>query len=268
MRKRCQTVLIDSHCHVFMPDFDLDRSDVLARAAAAGVTGLVLVGYDLESSHAAVSFAEREPEAFACVAIHPHRALEATPEALADLRQLATHPKVVAIGETGLDFYRLRSPKEDQEQAFRTQLQLARELRLPVVIHDREAHGDTMRILAEEAGSLPGVILHCFSGDRAMAVEAWGRGYYTAVGGPLTYANAGALRELVRMAPRDRILLETDAPYLPPAPHRGERNEPSYLPLIRERLASLWDTGAEHAAEVTALNTRRAFALPGMGGTA
>jgi TatD DNase family protein len=135
-------------------------------------------------------------------------------------------------------------------------------MHLPVSVHDRDAHADSMRILFEDARSLSAVVLHCFSGDDAMAAEAWRRGYYTAVGGPITYSNAGRLRDLFAEAPRERVLLETDAPYLPPAPHRGRRNEPAYLRVVADRLAALWAVGPEVVAEATTRNTRRAFGLP------
>jgi TatD DNase family protein len=260
--KGCAPVLIDSHCHLYMPDFDADRDGALARARTSGLTAFVAIGYDLASSRQAVALADREPDVYACVAIHPHHAADATGDALAQLQTLAAHPRVVAIGEIGLDFYRTRAPREIQEAAFRAQLGLAQSLRLPVSIHDRDAHADSMRILSEGADGLPAVILHCFSGDRAMAAEAWKRGYYTAVAGPVTYPNARDLRDLLQDAPRDRILLETDAPYLPPTPHRGKRNEPAYLPLVASRLAAVWGAAPEAVAELTARNTCRALALP------
>ena len=251
-----------------MPDFDSDRDGALARARAAGLTTFVAIGYDLASSRQAVALTNREPDVYACVAIHPHHAADVTGDTLAQLQTLAAHPRVVAIGEIGLDFYRNRAPREVQEAAFRAQLGLAQSLRLPVSIHDRDAHADTMRILSEEADGLPAVILHCFSGDRSMAAEAWKRGYYTAVAGPVTYPNARDLRALLTNAPRDRILLETDAPYLPPTPHRGTRNEPAYLPLVAEQLAALWNASPAAVGELTARNTLRALALPGVGGAA
>jgi TatD DNase family protein len=251
-----------------MSDFDADRSEVLARARGAGVEINIAVGYDLESSRQAISLAEKEQDVFTCIAIHPHHASDATADCLAKLESLASHPRVVGIGEIGLDYYRNRSPRDTQEMAFRTQLQLAASLRLPVAIHDREAHSETMRILNEEAGDLPAVILHCFSGDQDMATEAWRRGYYTAVGGPLTYPNAARLRDLFRNAPRDRVLLETDAPYLPPTPHRGRRNEPAFLCLVADQLANMWGASPTHVAEVTTRNVRRAFGLPFSGGDA
>lgn len=208
-----------------------------------------------------MNLAEQEPDVYACVAIHPHHAEDLTPAALDELEELASHPKVVGIGEIGLDYYRNLSPREAQEEAFRAQLYLADALGLPVAIHDREAHADTMRILSEEAGRLPAVVLHCFSGDGAMAAEAWRRGYFIGVGGPLTYPNAGALRDILARAPRDRILLETDSPYLPPTPHRGKRNEPAHLRLVVERLAALWDAEEGSVADAAARNTCRVFGV-------
>jgi len=259
-------VLIDSHCHLYMADFDADRPAVLARARSAGLGALVVVGYDLPSSRQAIDLAEQESDVYACVAIHPHHAADLTAAALTELQELASRPKVVGIGEIGLDFYRNLSPREAQEAAFRAQLRLADTLRLPVAIHDREAHAETMRILSEDAGRQSAVVLHCFSGSDAMAAEAWSRGYFIGVGGPITYPNAGGLREILAAAPRDRILLETDAPYLPPTPHRGKRNEPAYLRLVVERLSALWGASPDSVAEATARNACRAFGLPLKGG--
>lgn len=254
--------MIDSHCHIFMPDYDGDRDAVLTRARLAGVSAMIVVGYDLASSRDAVALADAHPDLFATVAIHPHHASSATPAALEELRRLAAHPRVVAIGETGLDYYRNRAPQDVQIAAFRAQLALARHAALPVVIHDRDAHADTMRILAEDGLELPAIVLHCFSGDRRMADLAWARGYYTGFDGPITYPNARDLRALVTDAPRDRLLLETDAPYLPPTPHRGQRNEPAFLPLIAAGVATQW--GCEPAAvdRATTANAVRAFRLP------
>lgn len=254
--------LIDSHCHVFMPEFDADRPEVLARARASGVTGIVAIGYDLPSSRHAVALADQETDMYACVGIHPHHAADTTDQALAELERLGSHARVVGIGEIGLDYYRNRSPRDVQEMALRAQLRLADALGLPVSVHDRDAHADTMHILADDAGRLPAVVLHCFSGDAAMAAEAWARGYYTAVGGPVTYPNADALRGWLAAAPRDHILLETDAPYLPPAPHRGKRNEPAHLGLVVKRLAALWGLEPDQVATLTARNACRAFGLP------
>ncbi len=244
-----------------MADFDADRVAVLTRARSAGVGALIVVGYDLPSSRQAVVLAEREPDVHACVAVHPHHAADATPAALAELQALASHPKVVGIGETGLDFFRNLSPRDAQEAAFRAQLRLAAALHLPVVIHDRDAHAETMRVLAEDARRVPAVVLHCFSGEAAMAAEAWSRGYFIGVGGPLTYPGAGKLRAILAGAPRDRVLLETDAPYLPPTPHRGRRNEPAFLRLVADRLATLWGADPAGVGDAVGRNTGRAFGV-------
>lgn len=259
-------MLVDSHCHPYMADFDADRPAVLARAREAGVSAMIAVGYDLPSSRQAIALAEAEAEVFACVALHPHHALEATPAALSQLRELAAHPRVVALGEIGLDYFRNLAPLAAQQAAFRAQLRLAAELALPVVIHDRDAHADLLALLAEAPDPLPGVILHCFSGDLAMAEEAWRRGYYTSLAGPLTYPSATGLRAVAEAAPRDKILIETDAPYLPPVPHRGRRNEPAHVRLVAEELAARWGTDLAEVAAVTTANARRAFRL-GDGGT-
>jgi TatD DNase family protein len=259
-------MLIDSHCHPFMADFDPDRLEMFERARQAGVSALVAVGYDLESSRQAADLAETSPAIFAALAIHPHHAADATPPALDALRLLVTGSRVVAIGETGLDFYRNLSPREAQEAAFRAHLALARDLGLPVVIHDRDAHAEVMEILAEEDHGVPAVVLHCFSGDEAMAEAAWKRGYYISLAGPLTYRNAHGLRAIARIAPRDRVLIETDAPYLPPEPFRGRRNEPARVRQVAEALALLWGMDAAAAGRLTAENARRAFGLPAPGG--
>ncbi|MFB3817215.1 MAG: TatD family hydrolase [Candidatus Methylomirabilales bacterium] len=252
--------LIDSHAHPYMPEFDADREAMLDRARAAGVAAVVAIGYDLASSRQAAALAEQAADVFACVAIHPHHAGDATPAAMDELRGLAASPRVLGIGETGLDFYRNRAPRDAQEQAFRLHLALARSLALPVVVHDRDAHADTMRVLGEEAGSLPAVILHCFSGDLAMAAEAAARGYYVGVAGPVTYRSAGPLRAALRAVPLERLLLETDAPYLPPEPHRGRRNESAYLPRIAAALAELTGLPPGRLAAQTSRNAERAFA--------
>ncbi|HTU01542.1 MAG TPA: TatD family hydrolase [Candidatus Sulfotelmatobacter sp.] len=256
--------MIDSHAHPYMSEFDGDRDAMLRRAAEAGVRVIVAIGYDLDSSRQAIRLAAAHSHIFACVAIHPHHADEATPAGLEQLRSLAAQPRVVGIGETGLDFYRNLSPRNVQEVAFRAQLRLARDLALPVVVHDRDAHAETLALLEkEEAGALPAVVLHCFSGDAAMARTAAGRRYYLGAAGPLTYRNASTLRAAFKEAPADRLLLETDAPYLPPEPHRGHRNESAYLPLIAEALAAARGVEPNEIADLTAANARRAFRLPG-----
>lgn len=251
--------LFDSHLHLDDDTFAPDREAVLERARAAGVGGFVTIGTSLASSARAIALSDQHPDVFAAVAIHPHGAPEATPLAMRQLGALAGHPKVVAIGETGLDYYRPFAPREAQEQAFRAHLSLARSLDLPVIIHNRDAHADVLRILAEE--SPPRVIMHCFSGSLEVARTCLDRGYYLGLAGPVTYRNARRAMEVACFAPPDRLLLETDAPFLPPEPHRGRRNEPSYLPLVAWAVAHARGVAAGTVAELTSANAREAFRL-------
>ncbi len=254
-------VFCDSHSHLFMREFDLDREAVFARAESAGVLFCVAVGFSLETSREAISCAERYPRVVASVGIHPHHATDATEESLRRLREIAAHPTVVAVGETGLDFYRNLSPRSDQETAFRRQIRLARELSLPLIVHDREAHADLLRILREERADQMRGVFHCFSGDLPLAEAAWEMGWYTSFAGPLTYPKSDLLREVARKAPADRILVETDCPYLPPQPFRGKRNEPAYLLPVAETLALLRDTSLNEIARLTTANIERLFQL-------
>lgn len=251
--------LFDSHLHLDDQAFDGDRDVVLARARAAGVRGFLTVGTSLDSSYRAVALAGHHHDVFAAVAIHPHDAADATPEALEVLAALARRPRVVAVGETGLDYYRNFAPREVQERAFRAHLALARALDLPVIVHNRDAHADVLRVLQEEA---PGrVVMHCFSGSMEIARTCIDRGYYIGLGGPLTYRNARRAVEVAALAPPDRLLLETDAPYLPPEPHRGRRNEPAYLPLIAQAAAAARGVSAGTVAEISTANAMAAFGL-------
>ncbi|MDR7420322.1 MAG: TatD family hydrolase [Armatimonadota bacterium] len=251
--------LFDSHVHLDDEVFEPDRAGVLQRARAVGVKGFVTIGTSLASSRRAVALAEQHPDVYAAVAIHPHEAPAATPEALDELAALARHRRVVAIGETGLDYYRDFAPKDLQAQAFRAHLVLAKRLDLPVVIHNRDAHWDVLKILAEEAP--PRVIMHCFSGSVEIARRCLDRGYYIGLGGPLTYRNARRVLEVAAFVAPDLLLLETDAPYLPPEPHRGQRNESSYLPLIAAAAARARGVAAGTVAELTTMNAREAFGL-------
>jgi TatD DNase family protein len=253
-----QAVLIDTHAHYNDMVFVKDVPDVRQRAQQAGVAVVVCVGYEAPSSRRAVMLAQKYPDVYATVGVHPHDAEGMTPRAWEALRLLAGEERVVALGEMGLDFYRNLSPYRVQEQVFRQQLDLALELHLPVVVHDRDAHDETMDILKEFPG-LVGVVLHCFSGGRQMAEECLARGFYLGVGGTLTYPKNNVLADVVRTAPLDRIVLETDCPYLTPQPWRGERNEPSYLPAVAEKLAELRGISRQEAAEATTANALRLY---------
>jgi len=259
--KRSETCMfVDTHSHIQMREFEPDRAVALTRAKAAGIGLMLAVGYHLEASQKAVEAAGRYPQVYASVGIHPHDASgydDATEETL---RSLAKQPKVVAIGEAGLDFFRNRSPHSVQAEAFRRQIRLARELDLPLIVHDREADRDTMQIL--EAEGAERVVLHCFSGDLAMAEEAWRRGYYVSIAGPVTYPKNEALRDVVRKANTDRMVLETDCPYLPPQAFRGQRNEPAHLLHTAQEVARLLNMPLIELGRLTSENARRLFRLP------
>jgi TatD DNase family protein len=250
--------LIDTHMHLHVAQFDHDRAAAIERATAVGVARMVEIGYDLDSARAAVVLADRHPQIFAVVGIQPHYAAESDERWLAEVRRLAAHPRVVAIGEIGLDYYHNRAPHDLQERLFREQLALARDLRLPVVIHSRDAQADTVRILRDGARGQPG-IMHSFSGDWAYAEACLEVGFLLSFSGPVTFAKATELHEVVRRAPPDRILTETDSPYLSPHPLRGKRNEPANVRLVAEQLAALRGVPLEDVAKAVWGNAARIF---------
>lgn len=253
--------LIDSHAHLDFSQFDGDREAVIARARQDGLVAIVNAGTSLECSRASVALADRVDFIYATVGIHPHGAKTATRAALDELRALASHPKVVAIGEIGLDFYRDLSPRDRQRQAFRQQIRLAVELGLPLVIHDRDAHAETLRILREEEAGRVGGVLHCFSGDLDMAREGIALGFLIAFGGPITYGGKKK-QDIAGRIPLEKILIETDCPFLTPVPHRGQRNEPAYVRHVAEKLARLRGISFEEAAAATTANAAGLFGLP------
>ena len=255
--------MIDSHCHLDFPDFDADRDQVLARAAESGVMALIDPGTDLESSRQAVALAEAYGNVYAAVGVHPHDASRLDQDTLAEVRHLAFHARVVAIGEIGLDYYRDLSPREKQRAAFDAQLALAADLDLPVIVHQRESAADVMAALRGWATvGRPGCVLHAFSGDQAMADEAVSLGFFLGIGGPLTFKNARGLPEIVTRVPLSHLVIETDAPYLAPQPYRGKRNEPAYVALVAHRLAELLGLPLGDVATQLTDNTRRLFRLP------
>jgi len=255
--------LIDTHTHLDFPEFDSDREQVIVRAATAGVGAIVNVGADLASSQAAVALAEAHPQIYAAVGVHPHDAKTLTDEVLKELGDLASHSKVVAVGEIGLDFYRHLSPRDKQGQAFDQQLALASDVGKPVIIHDREAHKEVMAILRRwaEGCQQPVGVLHCFSGDLTMAREAIELGFYISIAGPVTFDNARRLRELVRQLPLEKLLIETDCPYLTPHPYRGKRNEPAYVQFVAQEIARVKELLLEEVACITSDNAQALFAL-------
>jgi len=255
--------LIDSHAHLTHPDFSSGSpSDLVRRAAAAGVERIVSVAYDVPSCDDVVRLAASEPAVRAVVGIHPHEADRAAEEDLARVEELARRPEVVAVGETGLDFYRNYADRRNQERLFHEQLALAARVGKPVVIHDREAHEVLLAILKEHEGELAGGVMHCFSGDRSFMEKVLPLGFAISIPGTVTFAKSnGALAEVVRACPADRILVETDCPWLAPVPHRGKRNEPAYLRFTVERVAEIRGWSFEETDRATTENANRLFRM-------
>jgi TatD DNase family protein len=253
-------ILIDSHAHIYYRDYAGDFAEMLQRAADAGIAAMLVVGTDIESSRESVELAGKYPQLYAAVGVHPHDAGRVTDASYGVIRELAlSSAKVVAIGEIGLDFYRDRSPREDQERVFRAFLRMANELDKPVIVHDRDAHQQVLACLREEHANHG--VLHCFSGDTAMAAEALALGFYISIPGTITYPANEAMREVVRATSIDRMLVETDCPYLSPVPHRGKRNEPAYVRLAAERVAEVKGLTLEDVARITTKNVRDLFGI-------
>lgn len=255
--------LIDSHCHLDEERFAADRDAVIARAETAGVVRMVTIGASggMQANHDAVALAQQHASIFATVGIHPHEANTVTPAVLDEIARLARAPRVVAIGETGLDYYYDNSPRPAQQDAFRQFVALARQLQLPLVVHLRDAYDDAVAILRDERAAEVGGVIHCFSGDRAVARACLDLGFHLSFSGIVTFKNADELRAVVRMTPADRLLVETDAPFLTPAPHRGKRNEPAYVVLTAAAVAAERQHPIEELATLTQANTERLFRL-------
>jgi TatD DNase family protein len=259
-------LLIDSHAHIDLPEFNKDRDQVMARAREWGVRVVINVGLDAESSRKSLAMARNYEDVFVAVGFHPHEASKMKEDDLKSLAELTGDSRVVAIGEIGLDFYRNLSPREAQLEAFKKQLDLAVELGLPVVVHCRQAHREVFDILKAWAEANPGDVrrgvIHCFSGDIEMARRYIGLGFYISLAGSVTYPSAGELVGVARELPLDRLLLETDAPFLAPQAHRGKRNEPAYVALTAEKVADIRQVPTEVVADGAASNTIELFRLP------
>ncbi|MGW8313430.1 MAG: TatD family hydrolase [Desulfuromonadales bacterium] len=257
-----QTLIVDSHAHLDAKPYASDLDEVLVRARNNGVGHILTVGCDLESSRASIDLALHYPEIYASVGIHPHDAAIVDDQAIEELaRMIDAVDKVVAVGETGLDFYRDRSPRDQQEQAFRRHIRLARETGKPLIIHDRDAHDDLVRIMREEHAAEAGGVLHCFSGDLEMARECVAMGFYISFAGPLTYPKNQALRSIAQTLPIDVMLVETDCPYLAPQNWRGKRCEPAHVRATAEKLAEVKGLSLEDVARITSLNAWRLFGI-------
>ena len=255
-------MLIDTHAHLEMPEYDHDRKDMIKRAQDSGIDYMLTIGIDIEACHQAISLAEEFEFIYAVVGVHPHNAKVIDEDTYDVLRKLTQHEKVCALGEMGLDFFRNLSPQDVQAKRFRELIALARELKLPVVVHDRDAHQETLSILKEEKAFEVGGVIHCFSGDYEMAVKCLDMGFYISIPGTVTFRKATALQELVKSIPLERILVETDAPFLAPVPFRGKRNEPSYVSCVAEKIAQIKNLDFAEVAAVTSRNAKTLFRLP------
>jgi TatD DNase family protein len=252
--------MIDSHCHLDFDDFDGERDSIIGDARGAGVHTIINIGIDIPTSEYSIRLAERFDCVYATVGMHPSSARSFDKTTIESFRKLAQHKKVVAIGEIGLDYYRDRAPRPLQREVFQAHLALAAELNLPVVIHTREAFDDSVEIVKDFAGSIPGGTFHCFPGDADQAHMVFEMGFVISVGGVITYKNS-LMSKMVAEVPLDKVLLETDAPFLTPHPNRGKRNSPGYIPLICRKLAELKQVSEAEVEKVTDRTCQKLFKL-------
>lgn len=252
-------MLVDTHVHLQHPEYGADLHAVLTRAAIAGVEKMVVASYDLSSSREAVKIAEEVEACYAAVGVHPHAAKDVSREIMEELERLASSSRVVAVGETGLDYHYMHSSKETQLASLEAHLEMCERQSKPIIIHDREAHNDMLAALKGFSVNRLGGVWHCFSGDLALAEKIMARGWYLGIGGIVTFSKE--LAEIVRQLPLERIILETDAPYLAPVPHRGRRNEPAWTATIADMVAAIKGTDTETVAEVTSANAAALFRI-------
>lgn len=254
-------MLFDTHAHLNAVQFEEDLEEVIERATSEDVSHIVVVGFDHETIKRAMELIEQYDMIYAAIGWHPVDAIDMTEEDLNWIRELSQHPKVVAIGEMGLDYYWDKSPKEIQKDVFRKQIQLAKEVNLPIIIHNRDATEDVVKILQEENASEVGGIMHCFTGSLEVAKQCMEMNFYISFGGPVTFKNAKKPKEVVKEIPMDRLLIETDCPYLTPHPYRGKRNEPSYVRYVAEQISELRGVSYEEIAEKTSDNAMKVFGI-------
>ncbi|MFC4713841.1 TatD family hydrolase [Planococcus dechangensis] len=250
---------IDTHVHLNADQYDEDLQDVIDRALKSKVEKMVVIGFDRKTITRAIDLAERYDFIYAVVGWHPVDAVDCTTEDLEWIEQLAAHKKVVGIGETGLDYYWDKSPKDIQQDIFRKQIQLAKRVNLPIIIHNREATEDVLNILREEDAQQVGGVMHCFGGSVETARESIDMNFMISLGGPVTFKNAKKPKQVAAEIPLEHLMIETDAPYLAPHPYRGKRNEPSYVPLVAEEIARLKELPVEAVAEATTKNAERFY---------
>ncbi|MFC5590918.1 TatD family hydrolase [Sporosarcina soli] len=254
-------MFIDTHVHLNADQFEEDVEAVIQRALDAKLEKMVVVGFDRKTITKAMELAEQYPFVYAVVGWHPVDAIDCTEEDLEWIESLAAHPKVVGIGETGLDYYWDKSPKDVQQELFRKQIRLAQKVKLPVIIHNRDATADVVRILKEEEAQITGGIMHCFGGSVETAKECIQMNFMISLGGPVTFKNARTPKEVATEIPLDHLLIETDAPYLAPHPNRGKRNEPAWVVLVAEEIARLKELPVEEVARQTTANALKIFKI-------
>jgi len=256
-------MLIDSHAHLGMSDFKRDLEQVIQSAKESGVGYIFTVGTEKKDWERVLEIAGSHPSIYAILGVHPHNAKEIGDQTYLVLKDLCRNEKVKAYGEIGLDFFRNLSPRDIQLKRFREQIGLAKELGLPIVVHDREAHRETLEILRSENAEECGGVIHCFSGDDEMARACMDMGFYISIPGSITFKNAEAFREIVKRIPLESLLVETDAPFITPEPFRGKRNEPSYVRYTAQKIAEIKKVSFEKVAEVTTENALRVYRLKG-----
>jgi TatD DNase family protein len=254
-------MLFDTHAHLNAIQYNDDLQEVIDRALEEGVSNVVVVGFDRPTISRAIELAEQYPFIYAAVGWHPVDAIDMTEEDLQMIEQLAAHPKVVALGEMGLDYYWDKSPKEVQKEVFRKQIALAKKVKLPIIIHNREATADIIEILKEENAAEVGGIMHCFTGSVEVAKQCIDMNFYISFGGPVTFKNAKKPKEVAKEIPLEHLLIETDCPYLTPHPFRGKRNEPSYVKYVAEAIAELKGVSFEEVAQKTSDNAKKLFGI-------
>lgn len=252
-------MLIDTHAHLNALQYEEDVEEVINRARLEGVKTMVVVGFDRPTIKRAIELADQYEFIYATIGWHPVDAIDMTDEDLKWIEELTAHPKVVAIGEMGLDYYWDKSPKDVQKEVFRKQIALAKKVKLPIVIHNRDATADIVEILKEENAAEVGGIMHCFTGSFEVAKQCMDMNFYISFGGPVTFKNAKQPKEVAKQIPLDRLLIETDCPYLTPHPFRGKRNEPAYVKYIAEQLAELKEVSFEEIAQKTSDNAMKVF---------
>ena len=253
-------MFIDSHAHIQISQFDRDRDAVLKRAHEAAVSAILVIGFNLETSLGAVELAEKHENLYATVGMHPHDAKDLTPDVLNTFHELLSHPKVIALGEIGLDYYRNLSPHAVQKEAFEKQLDLAEDMEMPIIVHNRDAYMDILPILETRSGQIQGV-LHCFTGDVELMHRSVEIGFHIGIGGIVTYPNAKDVQAVAREVPLERLLIETDCPWLAPQSWRGKRNEPAYVRAVAEKIAELRETSVETIGEITTKNFNSLFRI-------